>query len=229
MNKNFSQGIIVQYVLLGVFAAAAIGFVAFISLYRGGSGSAEGLNLTGFTIWGTLPQEHVLPVLNKLIEQDISYENIAYFERDPINFIDEFVNAVASGRGPDLVLLSHESIIREYDKLISIPYASLPQSQYTNSYFDVADVFIAPEGILAIPFATDPIILFYNKETQKGVFLTDIPNSWEDIAIKITPAATIRNGSVITASGIALGSFDNISYSKDIISTLLLQARLPIG
>ncbi|MDD9868048.1 MAG: extracellular solute-binding protein [Candidatus Campbellbacteria bacterium] len=228
MKTNFSQGLIVQYVLLGIFAAVAVGFVAFISLYRGSSDSASGLDLTGFTIWGTLPQEHVLPVLNKLIEQDTSYENIAYFERDPITFIDEFVNAVASGRGPDLVLLSHESIIREYDKLISIPYSYFPQSEYRNSYFEVADVLIAPEGILAIPFATDPIILFYNKETQKSIFRADIPNSWEDIAIKITPAATIKNGSVITASGIALGSFNNISYAKDIISTLLLQAGIPI-
>ena len=211
-----------QMIIFGVFAFfIVVGVIAFASL-SGGGGDA---NIGEVKLWGTFDQELVDAYLRTLNDEDERASNIIYSEISEDRFQDELVEALANGEGPDLFVLDQANLIRHWDKIQPLSYDSvMSQRKFRDTYIDEAEMFLAQEGILGMPFVIDPLVLYWNRDIFAEAGFAQAPQYWDEffsLAERITRRDAANN---IDQSAIAFGEFDNVNHAKDIIATLIMQA-----
>lgn len=181
-------------------------------------------------IWGTFPSNEKLVALFAAFNK--SYQgifSISYQFRDPKTFDSDIVEALASGTGPDILLLPDDLIIRHTDKIALIPFVSVPPNSFKTNYIQASEIYLRDDGIVALPFAIDPMILYWNRDIFNNASVTQPPAYWDEF-LTLTPKLTRRDpkSQEITQSAIALGEFSNIAHAKDILAMLFLQVGNPI-
>lgn len=210
-----------QIIFLVVFGLLAlIGLLVFAtSSGLGGNTSKVGV----VTIWGTLPQAAVTAELAALSQADKSYGKVVYVQEPADTFDANLADAIASGTGPDMVLISQEQLLSEENKINIIPFSSISQRTFIDTYLPEDQLYLTSTGTYGIPYVLDPLVLYYNKTllNQAGVALP--PASWEAVT-GLAPALTHTTPTGITQSTIAFGTYTNIENARAILSLLFLQA-----
>lgn len=180
-------------------------------------------------LWSTLPYQ---TVINEITLLNIANKNsfqITYVQKDPITLEADFVDALAQGKGPDLVVLPHDLLRRQEDKLALISYQTYPEKTFNDTFIREGELLKRDEGVLGLPWYVDPMVLYYNDDlfTNAGVALP--PSYWTEVAngqqsgfLKRLTVVDSRN--TISQSAIALGQFNNIDHAKDIMAMLAMQA-----
>lgn len=220
--KNFN---ILNAIILGISAIAIVGAVIIFAAYRG---AEQGANGSPVTLWGTLPADTFDEVLRELVLNDESYQNLTYVQKEEATFDDELLKALASGAGPDLVLVNEKQVMANQPRMLAIPYESYPVRSFQDLFLDEGNLLLARDGIIGFPFLVDPLVMYYNKTTLSNNGYARPPETWTEI-LAITPTITQKDTSFnISQSTIALGSFDNINNAKDIFWALTLQAGNPV-
>jgi ABC-type glycerol-3-phosphate transport system substrate-binding protein len=211
-----------QIVLLGVFGFFILAAVLVFSLYKGSS-SVE----AQVTVWGTLPA----PAFETLLRDapfTNSDVNIQYKEMGATNIQTAFTEALATGQGPDLIILTQDEIWPAKDKLTVIPYASLSERSFADAFAEGGETFLSSSGIYALPLLADPLVLYYNRDLLSSAGFAKPISYWDEVytqAAKLTRRDAAGN---ITQTTIALGETRNIANFKDVLSLLFLQAGSPI-
>jgi len=214
-----------QLVLLTAFGALAVAAVLIFALAIGGGG---GSNVGSVTIWGTFDETAVKSVIRAAADTDDRLIQVNYVQKDPATYEQDLVDALASGTGPDLFFLSDDWALHDAAKTIHIPYSSLSQSQFQNTFLDAAAPFLAEDGVVAIPLIADPLVLYWNRDLLSQAGFTDPPHYWDEL-FTFAPKLTKKSDSgTIQKATIALGEYENIANAKDILATLMLQAGSPI-
>jgi len=204
----------------GIFAIIAL---IIFSMYKG-SGEEK---LQPVTIWGTIPSDSFDRLAIELRENDEiteSIDHVTYIEKNINTFDSEFVEALAIGAGPDLVVLPHERILRQRNKLIPISYDTYSERSFQDSFIEGADILRDENGIYAFPLSVDPMVMYWNRDMFTSSLITEAPKTWESV-ISIAPKLSVTDdtGSVFK-SAVALGQFSNVDYAKEILTTLIKQA-----
>lgn len=216
-----------QVIVLAIFGIVALLALALFASFQGFGRTDE--EVGPVAIWGTLPARQVEPALNELKRLHKEYAQVTYTERSRETLDSDIANAIASGTGPDLVLMSHEHLMAERSRLAAIPFSSLSERTFRDRYLPVFDVYLSADGSYGIPVLVDPIVLFYSEEALLSVGAARPPASWEAVA-GLTPALTrTTDAQTITRSAIGLGGYENIQNAHAIISLLLLQAGVPLA
>lgn len=222
MNKKN----IFQTVLMVVFGAGiAIGVFLFATNDGGNSaGSGSGGRIT---IWGTLDATIFRNALAQAAPYLTNIE-VSYIEYDADVFENTFINALASGEGPDLVVLEGQDVIAQRDRIIPWEYEVFPQSIFIENFVDSAQIFLLNNGTYAFPILIDPLILYANNDLLASSFFVNPPSTWNEV-LSYTPQLVEKTdaGSIIRA-GIALGTSSNVLHAVDIFSALVLQSGNPI-
>ncbi len=215
-------------IILGIFIAGAlIGMAVFGGLIHvGGSSTATTKVLGKVTIWGTFPEASMRPFLADF--QNTSGGIFAkYVEKDPSTFSNDIIESIASGTPPDLIILPDNLINHFKDKLIHIPFTTLPADTYTNTYISAANIFSSPDGTLALPWASDPLIMYYNRDMLQSAGIAKPPTNWQDFTDSIKLLTVKQSNLTITQSATALGAYNNIAHAKDILALLFMQTGNP--
>ncbi len=214
-----------QTILIAVFGIfIVVGMVAF-SMYRGSSVA----KMAHVTIWGTINQKSFNDFL-AVAQGDASNStlNVSYVQVPVDSFEKTLVEALASGRGPDAVLLPHAMVLKQAERIVAIPYTSLPERTFRDTFSQEAELYLTPGGIIGLPFIVDPLVLYWNRDLFSAGFVAEPPKYWSDLAT-IVPKLTRKDERLnINKSAIALGSYNNIDHVKDILSALMMQAGTPI-
>jgi ABC-type glycerol-3-phosphate transport system substrate-binding protein len=139
------------------------------------------------------------------------------------------IEALASGTGPDAVLLPQELIVRFRDKILPISYKSITLRQFKDTYVDEAELFTSDQGILGIPFTVDPLVLYWNRDLYSTAGIAQPPKNWTEVQ-DVLPKLSKRNTTtgVVSQSAFALGEYSNVNNAKAIVSALMLQGGSPI-
>lgn len=212
-----------QLTLLIVFGAFIVIAVLAFSLVR-----STGKARISLTVWGEISETEMRQVLidsKQSTEKDISF---TYIEKTPEEFDRDFTEALAEGKGPDLVIIPHDKLWRERNKLMLITQETLKPADYLSTFIDEAEVFMTNTGTYALPLVVDPMVLYYNRDMLSSAAFIRPPTYWDEIygyAEKLTKKDPAGN---ITTSAIALGEARNIPHAKDILSLLILQAGSPV-
>ena len=219
---------IFKNVVLGIFIAGALlGLAVFAGLIKIGGNSSANTTVKGTAImWGTFSALSMQPLLSDFKDNNNDV-NIQYVEKDPDTFSNDIVESIASGNPPDLIILPDNLINHFKDKVTHIPYTSIPADTYTNTFISAANIFLAKDGIVAIPWAADPVIMYYNRDMLQSAGYAKPPTTWQDFTDSIKLLTIKQNNLAITQSATALGTYSNVAHAKDIIALLFLQTGNP--
>lgn len=218
--KNASIFQILVMVFSGIFAVIAL---IMFSTYKG-KGEEK---IQPVTVWGIIERKQFDEFTMRLQESDDTVnllKHVTYIQKDLETFDDVFVEALALGTGPDLVILPHERILRQSNKLIPLSYDTYSERLFQDSFVEGADILRNENGIYGLPLTIDPLVMYWNRDMFNRNLITEVPKTWETV-LKIAPelSSTDDTGKVFK-SAIALGQFSNVDYAKEILTTLIKQA-----
>ena len=212
-----------QIVLLAVFGIFILAAVLVFALYRGTSSQEATV-----TVWGTFStQDFGLLLSNSSLSQDQMLQ-INYEEKSASNLEAQFTEALAQGAGPDLVILRQDQFWKNKAKLIAIPYSSLSQKHFSDTFVEAGEIYLTQEGVYGLPLSVDPLVLYYNRDALSGAGIAKPIQYWDEIYASTGTLSKRDAAGNLTKSTIALGETRNINNAKDILSLLLLQAGTPI-
>ncbi len=215
-----------QIILLAVFGLSALIGLVLFAAYGGGS---SGKNAVGkVTIWGTLPQDAMDQGISAITQKDKNFKSVTYKQVPAATFDAALAEALAASVGPDLIIITQEQLLTEVPKIATVPFTSITQRNFINTYVPESSLFLGSAGIYGIPFVIDPLVLYYNQATLSSAAIALPPSTWEAV-LGVTGRLTKQTSSqTITKSAIALGQYRNITNARAILSLLLLQAGNPI-
>ena len=214
-----------QLIFTGVFVLLILVGVAVFSLF-GGIGGKSTIGVV--TVWGTVDQTAVDQALQGLRQSNKELSDVRYVQRPSGTYAADLVNAMASGTGPDLFFIGQDEVFLFADKIQVVPYSTLSQSTFINSYIDEGQLFLTEQGALALPLLIDPLVMYWNRDMLASAGVSQPPRYWSDL-ITLAPKITKLDPSLtIQKSAVALGEWQNISHAKAILTTLFLQAGDPI-
>jgi len=216
--KNF------QVIILIIFIFFAIGGVFLFATFRG----SDSISNIEITIWGEERQPLFDSFLREFDKQTENSFSIKYVEIKTENFSDEVVEAIAGDNGPDIVILPAEEILRLQDKIFVVPYESISERDFRDAFIEGGEIFLSSEGVVALPFIVDPLVMYWNRDILQSNGLASPPKFWNEFfsfADKVTEKDEALN---ITKSAVAMGEFSNIKNAKEIILTLIIQNGNPV-
>jgi hypothetical protein len=85
---------------------------------------------------------------------------LQYVEKTEEEFDLAFIEALASGVGPDVFMLPSGKILKYRNKIYVIPYNVFSQRQFRDTFIEGAEIYMAPEGVLAFPVSVDPLVMY---------------------------------------------------------------------
>jgi len=144
----------------------------------------------------------------------------------------ELIDAIASGKGPDIFYFENNWLPKHKDKI-----APLPDSEnYLISHKDeFVDVFYTDfvesskngkRDVYAMPLYNDTLALYYNKDMFNQAGIPYPPKTWDEVKEFTKKLTKIDEYGNITQSAIALGRSVEpgaINRSTDILSLLIMQ------
>lgn len=222
-----------QTIILSVFGVIAVVAVGVFAKSDGKNADTDPkiVGASGeVVIWGTFPDNGAF--VNEITTFNREYTNsfsIAYQFHDPEKFDRDIVEALASGKGPDIVLLPDDLILRHSDKIQILPYTVFDQRSFQSTFIQAAEFYMRDSGVVAIPFAVDPIVMYWNRDLFDNASITQPPQNWTEL-LALAPKLTKRNPKTfeITQGAVSFGEYTNVKNAKEILAMLFLQVGNPI-
>lgn len=215
--KNFQLITIIVFIALAVF-----GILVFSGAIPIGKNKEPG-NLGTIVLWGTVKSSAMAPILEKFNNVNTAFI-VQYAQKEAESFDQDLLEALASGKGPDMFLLPDDLAFHYYNKIFAVPYQSYSLASFKKNFAGAGEVFLTSRGILAFPLSIDPLMMYYNRSLLDANGIIYPPAFWDDLT-NLVPKLTKKNDSnKIIKSAVALGHFSNIAHAKDILSSLFMQA-----
>lgn len=209
-----------QYVIMGIFVALLLVGVSVFAIF---GGKDRGKDIGEVVIWGTLESSVVKAAITALIPNDQAFQRVSYVQKRPETYEADLINAFASNQAPDLFLIDDTEIMSFKDKIARIPYDSISQRAFSDTYIDEGKLFLLADGIAGLPLYVNPLVMYWNRDLFAGSGIPTYPRAWSEIA-GIAPRMTaLDTASNVKRSAVALGTYDNVLYAREILIALLLQ------
>lgn len=216
---------IFQIVTLALFGIFIIAGVAAFALYKG---SSSGTQLAAITVWGTYPADTFNSYVNQVNNSLQESVTVTYVEKSPATFSQEFVSALARGTGPDAILVPVDMLLPQENKLSVIPFTTIPQRDFMNTYIDEAQIYLTSNGVVAVPFEVDPLVMYWNKDLFNAAGIAQPPQYWDDFSALSKKLLVKNPQGTIQKTHIALGDFSNVAHAREILGTLMMQVGNPV-
>lgn len=216
-----------ELALVIVFGGLAMGALIMLKFYQPAPKTddpAMAIQIGRVEIWGTIPGEAMYRLLADLSKENDQFRGVSYKYYRPEEFDDILVTALADGRGPDVILVSHEKLVETRQRIKPVAYESLPLRDFKNYYVDGASVFALRDGIYGYPVAVDPLMMYWNKDILATEGFLTAPKTWEELVNDMFPKIVKRDfDRTINRSVVAMGEYGNVRNAFGIVSALLIQ------
>ena len=210
-----------QLIITSIFIVCIIGGVIAFANFKGNTSQSD---LPTISIWGTYSNSTFTQLVAKINLTLSPALKIDYTQINESDFDNKFIGALASGKGPDVILIPQDMIYKHEDKLLPIPYTSLTQGTYQSTFVRQADLYLGANGIYALPFSIDPLVMYWNKDTFTNNGIALPPKYWDEFTSLNTKLTKKDVNSNISKTAIALGEFSNIQHAREILGTLFMQS-----
>ena len=210
---------------MGLFVFFLVVGAILFSTYRSSNSASSTITIS---MWGTLPADSFNSFSHKYFSQSNLKYTVNYSQKDPATFDQNLVEALASGTGPDAIILPSDLIVRYSNKIYPIPYTTLPERTFRDSFIQEGELYLNKNGVLALPFMVDPLVMYWNTDIFHNASVTNPPVTWTQVSSLVPKMTKMDQAQNITASTIALGEFRNVNNAKDILSALLIQSGISI-
>ncbi len=212
---------------MGIFGfIAVLGLVLFANFQGFSSGGPQ---VGKVLIWGTLPSSDFNSALSTFREAHTEYASVSYVEQPAETFDRDLAEAIATGRGPDLVVITQEELLSAQGKLTLIPSSTLSERDFRDDYLPIHELYLTSNGTYGVPFLVDPLVLFYNRPILASAGAPRPPATWEAVTGLASAVNRQTDAQTVTQSLIALGTYENVENARAILSLLFLQAGYSIS
>ncbi len=211
-------------IVTGIFILLALGAGFIFATY-----SSSGRNVVGtVVVWGSIPKSAFDTLIGGLGQGNSNYNNVSYQEIPADQIMPQLVQAIASGKSPDLVMLPGEDLVGNFAKLQEIPYSTLSRRDFQNAFIQAGENFLGPNGSYGLPFTVDPLVMYWNRTLFSEAGIGNPPTYWDELA-SMTPQLTkaSKNGT-LTQSAVAFGGWANVTHAKEILLSLFSQLGNPV-
>ncbi|MEK7558506.1 MAG: extracellular solute-binding protein, partial [Patescibacteria group bacterium] len=210
---------IITMLVFGFFAIMAVlVFSGVFPIFNQGGSGVNG----EVVVWGTMPEEIMIPLFSDITGSNKNLQ-IVYVKKNAASFDDNFIEALASGRGPDLFFLPQNFILKYEDKIMPIPYDSISERDFKSTYVEEGELYLSANGILGLPIIVDPMVMYWNRNMFSSGGIPEPPSYWDEIATVVPKLGKKDKAGNILESAISFGEFKNVSYAKDILAMLMMQ------
>ncbi|MDQ5969351.1 MAG: multiple sugar transport system substrate-binding protein [Patescibacteria group bacterium] len=210
-----------------VTAIFAVSFVVGVGLFAVSKGTSS-KQTANLVVWGTVSSGVFNQALENSSLKDSKLIKISYIEKNASTFDTEFIEALADGVGPDVVIIRDDYVYKNRNRLLVIPYTNYTERSFKDSFIEAGEVFLSPEGVVALPFTIDPMVMYWNRDLFSNSLIAEVPKYWEDFYGLIEKTTKRDSNANVLQSTVAMGEWSNITNAKEIISMLMLQAGTPI-
>lgn len=181
-------------------------------------------------MWGLWHESKALePVIKAFEEQTglkVSYEKIgdvAHYER-------MLLEALARGRGPDVLVIHHTWVDRIRDLLVPAPAGVIDQRTLRDEFVDVVAQDLVRDGTTyALPVSVDTLALYYNRDLLSSAGIARPPRTWDELQGMVDTLTRFSRTSEFEQTAISLGGAANINRAPDVVQLLMLQSGLTIA
>ncbi|OHA15372.1 MAG: hypothetical protein A3H57_01725 [Candidatus Taylorbacteria bacterium RIFCSPLOWO2_02_FULL_43_11] len=209
-----------QIVVIALFALFIV--IGMVVLYFSKGDSSSRTNAVTISLWGTVSPRLIAGVLNTVKPEDKGIK-VNYVQHTPESFEQNLIEALASSKGPDAIIISQDSILRFQSKIYPIPYKSLSERTFIDTYIYEAELFLSPWGVIGVPFSIDPLVMYWNRDLFGNAGIAAPPKYWDEF-YRLAEQLTVKDDQrKIETSAVALGEFSNINNAKAILSALAAQ------
>ena len=211
-----------QKTIIFVIIGIIIGFIVLGILWRRPS-----TKLITLEMWGIYDSPAVInPLINSFIQQHKNID-IHYTQKETASYYDDLIKSFANNKAPDIFILPGNWLPMFQDKISALDLNKdkdfnlrLLNETYPQI---VQNELVTNNSLLGIPLSIDTLALYYNKDIFDYYKIPLPPQTWEDI-LKLVPKLRKTNPQgQITRAAIALGTSDNINWSPDILSELIMK------
>lgn len=187
------------------------------------NGGGEGPKIT-LTVWGFDDESY----FRKLIGDYGKYRKgvkVQYEEFDEDKYEANLINALASGEGPDVLMIGNRDAYKQRGKISPVPVTQLNLVNF-QKYFPEAvfQDFVIGGEIYALPLYVDTLALFYNKDFFDQAGITSPPKTWQEFQEDVSRLTIIdRDGAILRAGAAIGGSEKSVTHAADLLSLIMLQ------
>lgn len=213
-----------KIVLLTVFGFGALIGVIVFATYRGDSSQATG----PVVMWGFVSKESM-----ELYSKEMGFDKsknftLIYEQKNPETIESEFVQALADGKSPDIVMFREDMVATQKNRLIIIPFTSYKERDFKNNFVESTEFLIGANGFYGLPLFADPVVMYWNRTLFGNASLPLPPKYWDEFLTLPAKLTKKDSAGTITASALAFGEWRNVTQAKEILSNLLLQGGTSI-
>lgn len=218
-----------QKIIFFVFSAILIIIVLMVlGILPGLKKSQKGEKAAEVTLefWGIDPEE-VFKDLIYRYQTAFPQIKINYRQIDPLNYESKLIDALASRKGPDVLMIPHDWLLKHWEKLYPAPYITPKEIKETFPEV-VAQDLIFNNQVYGLPLWIDTLALYYNKDLFNGAGIALPPRTWQEFQETVRLLTKKDVTGKIEKAGTALGTANNISYAPEILALLILQTGSPL-
>jgi multiple sugar transport system substrate-binding protein len=207
--------VVVTAVFIALALLSVFIFATFTSFKKNAIGTVA--------IWGSLPHSAFDVLVAKLGDGNDTYSGVTYRSLPEDQLIPTLVEAIAAGNGPDLVVFPAGALVGEGNKLSSISYSTLSRRDFQDTFIEGGEVFLGSDGVKAIPFTVDPLVMYWNRTLFSAAGIAQPPRYWDELGAMSAKLTKATQNGTLTQSAVALGAWDNVAHAKSILLTLFRQ------
>ncbi|MCD5396683.1 MAG: extracellular solute-binding protein [Candidatus Pacebacteria bacterium] len=159
MKKSLS---IFRLALLAIFFIFfVIGFILFATFQ---AENQEEKIRADIKIYGTFDENIINALIKNLNFRNLNFSNLSYTQFDHNEYEMGILRSIAAGDPPDLILISNENLFNYSNKIKKIPIEVYSIRTFVDTFVDAFSIFYSDNGIFALPFIIDPMVMYYNKD-----------------------------------------------------------------
>ncbi|MEK7555395.1 MAG: extracellular solute-binding protein [Patescibacteria group bacterium] len=227
MNLTRNQIIIIS-ITIAIILLAVLMFI-FFRQSGGGGGFGDGNKQIELNFWGIEDSKNFQPVIDAYAQSRPEIR-INYRQIDANSYEDNLINALAAGRGPDILMLHNTWLPKHSDKIIAATESQIPFSNFLQFFPTVAEQDLTSNGIIyGLPLYIDTLALLYNKDAFDAKAVALPPTQWSGFQ-NLIPRLRIKNQlNQITHAAAAIGGSEKSeNQAADLFSLLMLQFGSPM-
>ncbi len=211
------------FIILGILIVLGlIFFVLWAFIFNRNDNSNKEVTLT---YWGVWEDAAVL----QPIFDDFHRENpniIIQYEKIDVKTLGDYVKRLQTrteeGNGPDVMRFHSSWLTQIQGILLPFPEDVVSETGLSTDYFKTVERDLKRDGAYyGLPLSIDTLALYINKDLLNNVG-AQVPTSWDELESTARELTTVDGGKIVS-SGVAMGTYDNISHASDLIALLFLQ------